>query len=421
MKNAKALEWTHKQRYVRRSFEFRSAFVAFVWALLEAIDYFDLGMPLGTSIARVDLNIWAVRFLCMTEIFLFAPYYACVGAFPEREDLAYFLTVLVDVIVLTCFIHYLGGIHSSFLPCLYLFVILYASGVFPRNQILWITAACSVSYIALFWFEFFEWIPHAILNRTELRPLHYLIRLVVALCTVWIGGFIAIQVVNVLSEKKSLVHLGTFFAGLAHELRTPLAIILNEVALLQKRQQGPELDIIKGQADRLSNLLDQILSYTEEQRLDLAPLDLRGTVDKAASYVIKSLEEGKVRNIEVVKDYHHERVEILGDDVQLQQGFINLIRNAIEAMHYEGKLTIRVGIYNVFWAQAEILDEGMGMSKEVLAQAFEPFFTTKQRGRGTGLGLPITRRIIDDHQGNIVVMSEEGSGTTIRIQIPLRS
>jgi signal transduction histidine kinase len=421
MKNAQALEWTHKQQYIRRSFEFRSVFVALVWVLLEAVDYLDLGMPLGTSIAMVDLNIWAVRFLCMTEIFLFAPYYACAGAFPEREDQAYFLTVLVDVIVLTCFIHYLGGIDSSFLPCLYLFVILYASGIFPRNQILWITAACSLSYIVLFWFEFFEWIPRAILNTTELRPLHYLVRLAVTLCTVWIGGLIATQVVNVLSEKRSLVHLGTFFLGLAHELRTPLAIILNEVALLRKHQQSPELDIIKGQAERVSNLLDQILSYTEEQRLDLVPLDLRGTVDKAASYVIKSLEEGKVRDIQVVKDYHGERVEVLGDDVQLQQGFINLIRNAIEAMDYQGTLTIRVGIYNVFWAQAEILDQGVGMSREVRAQAFEPFFTTKQRGRGTGLGLPITQRIIDDHRGNIVVSSEEGSGTTIRVEIPLNS
>jgi signal transduction histidine kinase len=228
-------------------------------------------------------------------------------------------------------------------------------------------------------------------------------------------------VVNVLSEKKSLVHLGTFFAGLAHELRTPLAIILNEVALLGKHQQGPELDIIKGQADRVSNLLDQIRSYIEEQRLDLVPLDLRGTVDKATGYVLKSLEESQVRDIQVVKDYHGERVGVLGDDVQLQQAFINVIRNAIEAMDYQGALSIRVGIYNVFWAQAEIVDTGVGMSKEVRTQAFEPFFTTKRRGRGTGLGLPITRRIIDDHRGTIDVITEGGGGTTVRIQLPLSS
>jgi signal transduction histidine kinase len=136
---------------------------------------------------------------------------------------------------------------------------------------------------------------------------------------------------------------------------------------------------------------------------------------------LKSLEEDKVRDIRVVKDYHGERVEVLGDDVQLQQAFINVIRNAIEAMDYQGTLSIRVGIYNVFWAQAEIVDTGAGMSKEVRAQAFEPFFTTKRRGRGTGLGLPITRRIIDDHRGNIDVITEGRGGTTVLIQLPLSS
>ncbi len=418
MRDVQEVEGPLKERFKRRSFEFRSVVVTLLWIVIEAVHFTGIGMPMGTGIARVELDIWALRCLCFVEIFLWVPYYALVRGYPLREHRINLLTVLTDVIILTGFIHFLGGIQSSFLPSLYLLLILYASGLFSRKEILWILVACSLSYVALFWFEFFELVPAAVGRRSDLEPVHYLIRLSQALGVLWVGGFIAIQVVNVLSEKRTLVHLGTFFAGLTHELRTPLAIIMNEVALLRKRGPSEELDIIRGQTERLSNLFDQTLSYIEEQSLDLAPLDLRATVDKAASYVMKSLERPRGKDLGVSKEYSHDPVNVLGDDVQLQQGFINVIRNAIEAMDYCGELVISVGIYNVFWAQVEISDTGVGMSREARARAFEPFFTTKRRGRGTGLGLPITRRIIEDHRGSIDIMSQQGKGTTFRIKIP---
>jgi len=421
MRNVHEVEGTLKERFIRRSFEFRSVLVSIVWIVIEAVHYSDIGMPLGTKITHVEFNIWAIRLLCLVEIFLWVPYYALVRGSPLRGNLINLLTVLTDVIVLTGFIHFLGGIQSSFLPSLYLLLILYGSGIFSRREIVWILVACSIAYLAMFWFEFFELLPRAIGRQSDLQLAHYLIRLSQAMGVLWVGGFIAIQVVNVLSEKRTLVHLGTFFAGLTHELRTPLAIILNEVALLRKSGPSEQLDIIRGQAERVSNLFDQTLSYIEDQRLDLVPLDLRATVDKAASYVMKSLEEDQGSGVEVSKGYSPDPVDVLGDDVQLQQGFINVIKNAIEAMDYRGTLTIDVGIYNVFWALVEISDTGAGMSWEARARAFEPFFTTKRRGRGTGLGLPITRRIIEDHRGSIDVISQEGRGTTFRIKIPMHT
>ena len=421
MRNVHEVEGTLKERFIRRSFEFRSVLVSILWIVIEAVHYSDIGMPLGTKITHVEFNIWAIRFLCLLEIFLWVPYYALVRGSPLRENLINLLTVLTDVIVLTGFIHFLGGIQSSFLPSLYLLLILYGSGIFSRREIVWILVACSLAYLAMFWFEFFELLPGAIGRQSDLQLAHYLIRLSQAMGVLWVGGFIAIQVVNVLSEKRTLVHLGTFFAGLTHELRTPLAIILNEVALLRKSGPSEQLDIIRGQAERVSNLFDQTLSYIEEQRLDLVSLDLRATVDKAASYVMKSLEEDQGSGVEVSKGFSPDPVDVLGDDVQLQQGFINVIKNAIEAMDYRGTLTIDVGIYNVFWALVEISDTGAGMSREARARAFEPFFTTKRRGRGTGLGLPITRRIVEDHRGSIDVISQEGRGTTFRIKIPMHT
>ena len=418
MRNVHDIEGTLKERFIRRSFEFRSILVSVVWIAIEAVHYSGVGVPIGAKIAQVELDMWGIRLLCLVEIFLWVPYYALVRTTQVPANLVNLLTVLTDVIVLTGFIHFLGGIQSSFLPSLYLLLILYGSGIFSRREVVWILAACTVAYLTLFWFEFFELVPGAIGSQSDLRPAHLLIRLSQALGVVWVGGFIAMQVVNVLSEKRTLVHLGTFFAGLTHELRTPLAVILNEVALLRKSGPSEQLDIIRGQAERVSNLFDQTLSYIEEQRLDLAPLDLRATVDKAAGYVIKSLEEDQGRGLEVSKEYSPDPVDVLGDDVQLQLGFINVIKNAIEAMDYSGKLTIHVGIYNVFWALVEISDTGGGISREARDRVFEPLFTTKRRGRGTGLGLPITRRIIQDHKGSIDVINREGRGTTFRIEIP---
>jgi signal transduction histidine kinase len=419
MKNVHEVEGPLKERFIRRSFEFRSVFITFVWIALEAIHYTGIGLPMGSEIAQMELNMWALRVLCLVEIFLWLPYLALLRAFPGKDNLINLLAVLMDVVVLTGFIHSLGGIESSFLPSLYLLLILYASGLFTQRDILWILVACSAAYATLFWFEFFELVPGVIGNKGDLRPLHYLVRLALALCLIWVGGFISMQVVNVLGAKRTLVHLGTFFAGLSHELRTPLAIIVNEVALLRKQGPSPQLDIIQGQAERVSNLFDQTLTYIEDQRLDLVPLDLRATVDKALGYVIKGLEEDRGRELEVLKGYSQDRVDVLGDDVQLQQAFINVIKNAIEAMDYRGRLRVTVGIYNVFWALVEISDTGAGMPRDVRARAFEPFFTTKRRGRGTGLGLPITRRIIEDHRGSLEVISQEGKGATFRFKIPM--
>lgn len=416
MKRVYEGEETGKGRFIRRSFEFRSVLVAFVWIVLEALHAAGVGVPLGARVAQGELNIWAIRLLCLIEVFLWIPYYASARAFPEGENLIDLLTVFTDVLVLTAFIHFLGGIESAFLPGLYLLLILYGSGIFSRREILLIVLACSIAYLALFWFEFFGIAGG---GGPGPGPRHYLVRLSLVLFLLWAGGFIAVQVVNVLGEKRELVHLGSFFAGLAHELRTPLGIIMNEVALLRKREPGRQLDIIQGQAERMSNLFDQTLAYIEERKPDLVPLDLRATVDKALSYVLKGLEGARGKDLEISKEAARERVAVLGDDVQLQQGFINVIKNAVEAMDGRGRLTVRVGIYNVFWALVEIADTGAGMPREVRARAFEPFFTTKRRGRGTGLGLPIARRVFEDHGGSVEVTSREGKGATFRIKLPI--
>ena len=120
MRNVQEIEGTLKQRFIRRSFEFRSILVSVVWIAIEAVHYSGVGVPIGAKIAQVELDMWGIRLLCLVEIFLWVPYYALVRTTRVPENLVNLLTVLTDVIVLTGFIHFLGGIQSSFLPSLYL-------------------------------------------------------------------------------------------------------------------------------------------------------------------------------------------------------------------------------------------------------------------------------------------------------------
>jgi signal transduction histidine kinase len=111
-----------------------------------------------------------------------------------------------------------------------------------------------------------------------------------------------------------------------------------------------------------------------------------------------------------------------GDRDQLTQVFINLIGNAIDAMPDGGVLTIETGLHGVGgyrWACVDVVDSGPGIPADRLAQIFEPFFTTKPEGAGTGLGLPISRRIVEAHGGTLEAESTPGQGTRMRVRLPL--
>ena len=117
-----------------------------------------------------------------------------------------------------------------------------------------------------------------------------------------------------------------------------------------------------------------------------------------------------------MRAYHRPNTEIRGDPSQLQQAFLNLFLNAMDAMPKGGELRVSTSRENS-WLTIRIEDTGVGMTKEQLDHIFEPFYSTKEGG--TGLGLAITKRIIEDHKGKIKVASNTGKGSTFEILLPL--
>jgi len=219
----------------------------------------------------------------------------------------------------------------------------------------------------------------------------------------------------VTSEK--LASIGLLSAGVAHEINTPLTGISSYVQILQKKlTEANYLQILKkieDQTDRVSKIVKNLLSFSRNPA-DLAfhRIDLKESLEEIISlidYRLKSL------NINLSLDL--KPVLIYAQRERLQQVFINIILNALDAMPGGGQLTIQTRQQEAR-AIIKITDTGLGIKPEHLPRIFDPFFTTKGIGKGTGLGLSISFAIVKEHEGQILVDSQVGQGTTFTIILP---
>ncbi|NMC64922.1 MAG: hypothetical protein GYA53_02125, partial [Acidobacteria bacterium] len=206
-------------------------------------------------------------------------------------------------------------------------------------------------------------------------------------------------------------------AGVAHEINTPLTGISSYVQILQKKlTEANYLQILKkieDQTDRVSKIVKNLLSFSRNPA-DLAfhRIDLKESLEEIISlidYRLKSL------NINLSLDL--KPVLIYAQRERLQQVFINIILNALDAMPGGGQLTIQTRQQEAR-AIIKITDTGLGIKPEHLPRIFDPFFTTKGIGKGTGLGLSISFAIVKEHEGQILVDSQVGQGTTFTIILP---
>jgi two-component system sensor histidine kinase AtoS len=212
---------------------------------------------------------------------------------------------------------------------------------------------------------------------------------------------------------------------LAHEIKNPLAGIKVSIEVLLDELDISEEDrtVVYKAVDeikRIELLLKSLLNFAKPPKPQFALTDINDLLDKTIAFSLKhpSLSSDTASVIRIDKEFDGNLPEIMADPMQLQQVFLNLLFNGIEAMPDGGKLEIRTS-YDAESkaARIEIFDSGIGIEIEKIERIFQPFFTTKKKG--SGLGLAISRRLIEQHGGEITVKSQPGKGTvfTIILQI----
>jgi two-component system nitrogen regulation sensor histidine kinase GlnL len=229
-----------------------------------------------------------------------------------------------------------------------------------------------------------------------------------------------------------LAAIGQIAAGIAHEIKNPLVGIRGAAQLMKSEIRGDAhrglveyLDIILKEADRLNRVLEGILDFTRVKALEPGPFNIHAILDRA---LVLNEASARRSGIVLAREYDPSLPDVIGNQDQLLQVFLNLVKNAVEAMSTGGKLTVATRMSDLFTSvQADrkkhrlmvvkVSDTGMGIKPEHLSDIFAPFFTTKDKG--VGLGLALSYQIVQEHLGTIRVESEEGAGTTFSVYLPL--
>ncbi|WLR43179.1 PAS domain S-box protein [Bacillus carboniphilus] len=214
------------------------------------------------------------------------------------------------------------------------------------------------------------------------------------------------------SEKLSVA--GQLAAGIAHEIRNPLTAIKGFLQLMrgEELKNDEYVDIVFSELNRVELILSELLLLAKPQKAQLKEI----AIHKILNDVITLLEtEANMKNVQIVKDIKQEE-PIVCDENQIKQVFINLIKNAIEAMPNGGKVNVELENKSNHEIVIKVVDEGEGIPDHLIKKLGEPFITTKPNG--TGLGLMITYKIIHHHQGAINVYSKKGKGTTFEVLLP---
>jgi signal transduction histidine kinase len=229
-----------------------------------------------------------------------------------------------------------------------------------------------------------------------------------------------VQAQQALVHSEKMSAFGQLGAGIAHEVKNPLAGILGH-AQLAMRRLGPDsparlsLELIAQETRRCSDIIANLMRFARQDQPYFQAMDVNEVVDAALAIVDHQL---SLQGIRIVRESGRNLPQIEGDFNQLQQVLVNLAINAQQAMAGQrGELSVRT-YASGGQVMIEVQDSGPGIPPELRTRIFEPFFTTKAAGQGTGLGLSVTYGIIESHGGSIEVRSPPGQGATFVIGLP---
>jgi PAS domain S-box-containing protein len=233
-----------------------------------------------------------------------------------------------------------------------------------------------------------------------------------------------------LLHQDKMASLGKLSASVVHEINNPIAGILNLILLI-KRFYAEEnithneidrfnhyLSLMETETRRVSRIATNLLAFSRQAKIELSPLDLNRLLDRTLLVNSNLL---KIHKIKVEKQFDPDMPRIVGSEDQLQQVFMNIISNAVEAMEGVENAVLTVQTRSSAGADSVVAvfeDSGSGIPEQNLSRLFEPFFTTKKKGKGVGLGLSVAYGIVQEHGGSMQVDSKVGAGTVFTVELP---
>ncbi len=383
-----------------------------------------------------EVNSVVIFYYLIAFIFALSLFYAVISRRVTRHVLFSYVQFAVDALIVTLIVYITGG-YYSFFAFLYLVVIIYASMILYLKGGLFAASLNSVLYAILLILEMSAILPSigditdAGIQHLNWTPVIYKILIITGACfgVALLSGFLTEQ--NRKSQKElrtmedhlkrveKMAYMGEMAAGLAHEIKNPLASLAGSIQLLKEDlRYAPDherlMEIILRETDRLNELVSDFLFFSKPPAGKPEKVEL----SKAISEITDLFERDSLtaEKIRLEKTFSKD-CWVLIDPSHLSQIVWNLLLNAADAIGDDGDIHIQCEKIKNKVVEIKVRDNGCGMDPDVARSIFDPFFTTKSDG--TGLGLSITHRILESYNSRLEVQSTPAKGTTFTFNLEM--
>ncbi|MEJ2097472.1 MAG: ATP-binding protein [Deltaproteobacteria bacterium] len=367
-------------------------------------------------------------------IFVLSFAYALLLARIKNEKLFATIQISVDTVVVTLII-FVTGCFLSFFSFLYLVVIIYSSVLLFSKGSMIMAGFCSLQYAAMLGLEYFGMLKpfgmdsSVMLYGYDWTRVLYKVALTALACyaVAFLSGFLSEQTRQTKKELQAMeAHvkqvekmalLGEMAAGLAHEIKNPLASLSGSIQILREEiNYDPEMDnlmrIVMRETDRLATLVSDFLLFAKPPSPKLENFQLAEALEETLEFFKK--DSSNLGRIAI--EYHSPQgIWVTMDPIHLRQIMLNLLLNGAEAIEGEGRISVEVRAVKNREVIISITDNGAGIPAERIDSIFDPFYTNKRNG--TGLGLSIVHRILSYYDSRIEVESMPGKGTVFRFRL----